>query len=284
MNLFRGSWNLADDDTPVHSPVRLLQKLSAYRAASASTPVSPSPSPQHERKSTLLSESSNFFTRLWRPTTTRENTPSPILIASQETNSSSFDQIPEPSPVINDRSACLIPSPRLDRRMSFIREVSTKNPPPPSSFASPPAPSPTMLKKQLTTSSTITDPSLEDTTSEQPYDTTSEFHSQSFETNMDGSNPSRLNEGSPEHQPELTYDERQRRLSTAAKSALLSSGQQISSLPMRIMGQYHRDSLGSPEANIDVSMVSHSRRVDAHDDPKIFPLVDMQRRSRSLAQ
>ena len=101
---------------------------------------------------------------------------------------------------------------------------------------------------------------------------------------MDGSNPSRLNEDSPEHQPELTYDERQRRLSTAAKSALLSSGQQISSLPMRIMGQYHRDSLGSPEANIDVSMVSHSRRVDAHDDPKIFPLVDMQRRSRSLAQ
>ena len=76
---------------------------------------------------------------------------------------------------------------------------------------------------------------------------------------MDGSNPSRLNEDSPEHQTELTYDERQRRLSTAAKSASVSAGQPIPSLPMRMMGQYHRDSLGSPEANIDVSMVSHNR-------------------------
>jgi hypothetical protein len=243
MNLFRGSWNVTEDETPAHSPVRLLQKLAAYRASTNSTSSSPSPSPVNERKSTILSESTNFFQRLWRPNTSQQPTPSPTLIASHETNSLSFDHIPETNPSIIDVS------PRSNRRISFIREVASKNPPPPS-FPYPP------LQPQPTTSSTVTDPSFEDTTSEHPCDTASEYCSQSFETNIDsGSQFIDDEQISPQQHPlKLTYDERHRRISLA--KPVIPLVQQIFSSPMRLTEQTHSDSLASPEANIDVSMVS----------------------------
>jgi hypothetical protein len=248
MNLFRGSWNVTEDETPVHSPVRLLQKLAVYRAStnSASASSSPSPSPVQERKSTILTESTNFFTRLWRPNA-HHPPPSPTLIASHATNSSSFDHIPEANLSLTDAS------PRSNRRISFIREITSKNSPQSFPF-SPPSP----LQPQPTTSSTVTDPSFEDTTSEQPCDTASEFCSQSFETNIDDSNPGIDDDEQDsllQQQQRLTYDERHRRFSQSAKS-VIPLVQQIPLLPMRITEQHHRDSLASPEANIDVSMVS----------------------------
>lgn len=257
MNLFRGSWNATDEEVPMHSPVRLLQKLSAYRASatSRSASSSPSPSPQHERKPTILSESTNFFARLWRPTT-HHPTASPLLIASHETKSSSFDQIPEPSPVATEASASLSTMPKLNRRISLIREVSAKNPPHlvPFPTAHPPPPPPS-FKTQPTASSTVTDPSFEDTTSDHPGDTTSEFYSQSFETNIDSIHPDRADEADEKMPDLMMYDERPRRISLAAKSVILPT-QAILPSSMRVTDQYHSDSLASPEANIDVSMVS----------------------------
>ena len=244
MNLFRGSWNVNEDDTtPVHSPVRLLQKLAAYRISTASTSVSssPSPSPLNERKSTILSESTNFFTRLWRPNT-RNPTPSPTLIASHETASTSFDNVPDSNPTFIATTSGLSRSPRLNRRISFIREVIPKHQL--EVFPFPP------IQPQPTVSSTVTDPSFEDISSEQSCNTTREFCSQSFETNIDSSYP-----GIDDEEQELTFDERHRRLSLSAQP-VIPLKQQISSSPMRITEQQHSDSLASPDANIDVSMVS----------------------------
>jgi hypothetical protein len=267
MNLFRGTWNTAEGETPNHSPVRLLQKIAAYRASmtspSPSTSTSPSPSPQSEHKSSILTESTNFFARLWRPST-QSSTPSPTLLPSNERNSSpSFDHIPEPCSTSLDTSSSLSSPTILSHRMSFIREVSSKNlssnqmPLQSSSSMSVAAPPPP-LQAQPTTSSTVTDPSFEDTTSEHPFDTASEFLSQSFETNIDSSNPGILDDQdddeNSQEQP-LTYDERHRRLSLTSKP-MRPFGQQLSSLPMRITEQHHSDNLFSPEASIDVSMVS----------------------------
>jgi hypothetical protein len=265
MNIFRGSWNVAEDETPLHSPVRLLQKLAAYRTSTASTSVSssPSPSPLNERKSTILSESTNFFARLWRPNT-HPSTPSPILISSHEANSSSFDLIPEPNPAPTEPSPSLSPSSssRLNQRISFIREVSTKSSSQLFSFpqsAPPPPPQP-----QPKTSSIVTDPSFDDTTSEHPCDTASEFCSQSFETNIDSSNPGIVDEQDDDEENSryrrgLTYDERHRRLSLSAKP-VISLVHQKTSLPIAATAQQRSDSLASPEANIDVSMVSFNHR------------------------
>jgi hypothetical protein len=259
MNFFQGSWNVVEDEIPSHSPVRLLQKLAAYRASIASRSVTSSP--QNEHKSSILTESTNFFTRLWR-SSAQHSTPSPsILLASHETNSSSsFDHIPEncsasvnTSPVLSSTSSI------INRRMSFIREVSSKSsssyqtPSQSSSMSVPPHPSQPPLQAQQTTSSTVTDPSFEDTTSEQPFDTASELCSQSFETNIDSSNPGIIDDQDDE--PNLTYDERQRRLSLTSKP-MKTFVQPLSSLPIRITEQRHSDSLPSPEASIDVSMVS----------------------------
>lgn len=247
MNLFRGSWNASEDEMPMHSPVRLLQKLTAYRASNTS-------SPNNERKSTILTESSNFFARLWRPTTTfSPSLPSPTLMASHQATSASFDQIPEVNSTTNETL-----SRPTNRRMSFIREVSGKTSSPLPQFTPPPPPPPPPLQSQPTNSSTVTDPSFEDTTSEHPCDTASEVYSQSFETNIDSSNP-----GINEEQQGLTYDERHRRLSLS-KKPVISFSQPRSSLTMRFSsGQeqqqqqvQYNDSLASPEANIDVSMVS----------------------------
>jgi hypothetical protein len=261
---------MTEDETSTHSPIRLLQKLAAYRAsiASTSTSSSPTPSPQNERKSSILTESTNFFTRLWRPTT-HNSTPSPNLLASHETNSSSsFDHIPETYSAPIDTSP-LLPSSSslLNRRMSFIREVSSKpsysyQTPPQSSSSStsglPQPPQPPPLQTQPTTSSTITDPSFEDTTSEQPFDTASELLSQSFETNIDSSNPGIDDDQNfPHSHPLLTYDERQRRLSSTVSKPMKTFIQPLSSLPTRITEQKHQtDNYPSPDTSIDVSMVS----------------------------
>jgi len=267
---------MVEGETSSHSPVRLLQKLAAYRASMTSTSVSssPSPSPQNERKSSILTESTNFFARLWRPST-QHSTPSSALLASHGTNSSSFDQIPETCSAPIDTSPALSSSPLiLNRRMSFIREVSSKIsssnqtpsqssstpvPPllPPHSPPPPPPLSPPPLQGQPRTSSTVTDPSFEDTTSEQPFDTASERFSQSFETNIDSSNPGIVDDQDDDEnfqQQPLTYDQRHRKLSLTPKP-MKSFPQQLSSLPMRTTDQHHNDSLPSPEANIDVSMV-----------------------------
>jgi hypothetical protein len=230
--------------------------------ASTSTPSSPSPSLQNESKPSILTESTNFFARLWRPSAQRL-TPTAILLASHETNSSSsFDHIPEScSAPINTSPVLSSTSSIINRRMSFIREVSSKSsssyqtPSQSSSMSVPPPPSlpPPPLQAQQTTSSTVTDPSFEDTTSEQPFDTASELFSQSFETNIDSSNPGIVDDQDDEQN--LTYHERQRRLNLTSKSMKIFS-QPLSSLPMRIIEQHHSDSLPSPEASIDVSMVS----------------------------
>lgn len=155
------------------------------------------------------------------------------------------------------------PSSIIHRRMSFIREVSSKSsssyqtPSQSSSTSIPPPPIQPPLQTQQTTSSTVTDPSFEDTTSEQPFDTASELYSQSFETNIDSSNPKIVDDqdddpNSPQHS--LTYDERQRRLSLTSKP-IKPFAQPLSALPMRIAEQHHSESLPSPEASIDVSMV-----------------------------
>lgn len=264
MNLIRGSWTATEDETTNNSPVRLLQKLTAFRASTGSTPVSSSPSPQNERKSTILSESTNFFTRLWRHSD-HQTTPSQILLASHEIDSSSFDQIPEATPTATDSPSIILPLQKLNNRISLIRDVSPKHssqPCPYLSFSSsskcvqPPIP----LQPQATNSSTVTDPSFEDTASEQPCDTNSEFFSQSFETNIDSSNPKLVDEQFREQiyeqvrQQELTYDQRQRSSSLSAKP-VISLVQTVSSLPWQLIEQ-KSDSLTSPDASIDVSMVS----------------------------
>lgn len=104
----------------------------------------------------------------------------------------------------------------------------------------------------------MTDPSFEDTASEQPFDTASELLSQSFETNLYSSNPGIIDEQDEDahgrEQP-LTYDERHRRLSLTSKP-FRPFTQPLSSLPLRITEPQHSDSLPSPDASIDVSMVS----------------------------
>ena len=270
MNLLRGSWNVNEDETPAHSPVRLLQKLAAYRATVNNSPTSSpslSPSSQTERKSTILTESTNFFARLWRPNTSTSNNSqisahSTILIASHEAaSSSSFDHVPDPTPVHVEPSINLSVAPQFhQRRISIIRDVSPKDHMQLSSYQTPsqrlPSPSPPPpplsppLQTQEKTSSVTTDPSFEDTTSEHPCDTASEFHSQSFETNIDSSVPA-LNE---DEQPTLGYIERQRRLSSSTKS-VIPLVQSMSSHAPHLASQHYSDSLASPEANIDVSMV-----------------------------
>ena len=266
MDLFRGSWNVVnEDDKPLHSPVRLLQKLSAYRASTSSPST---PSPQNERKSTILTESTNFFARLWRPNSTNQSPKSPILITAHETaSSSSFDHIPETTSTHIESSSNLSLASKPNRRMSFMREVSSKSssslfsfpqasllpqPPPFPSLPPPPPPLPPPLQPQPTTSSIVTEPSFDETTSEHPCDTTSEFYSQSFETNPDSIN-STIDNQQQEHQS-LTYDERHRRLSFTLKP-LIPFVQSIPSVSMRYNEQDHNDSPPSPEANINVSMV-----------------------------
>ncbi|CAF0933689.1 unnamed protein product [Adineta ricciae] len=301
MHLFRGSWNVNEGEVSVHSPVRLLQKLAAYRAsttAPTSATSTPSVSPQNERKPTILTESTNFFARLWRPTTNHPP-PSPILITSNEIHSSLTDLAPEYSPALSETSSTLSATPKSTRRISFIREVSIKTsshlfpfPPVPSSpplqpssssLPSPPPlllslqpvpvplspplqpllplrPPPPPLRPQPTISSVITDPSFEDTTSEHPCDTASELYSQSFETNIDSSNPGIVDDDGDDDYDEncgrkrrLTYDERQRRLSLSAKPVILLVHQKTS-LPKEMILSHCSGSLASPEANIDVSM------------------------------
>jgi hypothetical protein len=265
MNFFQGSWNMVEGEPISHSPVRLLQKLAAYRASisSSSIPSSPSLSPQIEPKSSILTESTNFFSRLWRPSTQYATSPA-TLLASHEINSSSFDHISETCSAPIDASPVLSSSSILNRRMSFIREVSSKSsssyqtPSTSSSMSVPPPLSQRPLQTQHTTSSTVTDPSFEDTTSEQPFDTTSELFSQSFETNIDSSNPGIIDDQDDEQnfqQPLLTYDERHRKLTSLTPQPIKSSIEQLSSLPMHITKQHHSDSLPSSNASIDISMV-----------------------------
>lgn len=276
MNIFQGTWNATENETSSHSPVRLLQKLAAYRASIAvpSTPSSSATaSPQTERKSSIIAESTGFFTRLWRSTNPQSQSPSPTpsnLLASHEMNSSSFDHIPEPCPAPIAASP-IHSSSTSNRRMSFIREVSSKTSsssyqtPSQSSSISGTATTPTttttskpQLHAQPTTSSTVTDLSFEDTASEQPFDTASELFSQSFETNIDSSNPGIVEDQDDEQnlsQLPFTYDERQRRINSTFKP-MKTFARQLSSLSMRVTAQRHSDSLPSPEASIDVSMVS----------------------------
>lgn len=122
------------------------------------------------------------------------------------------------------------------------------------------------METQVRQSSTMTDPSFEDTTSEQPYDTASEFFSQSLDTNIDSSNPGIVGDGEDaddaddkraSFQTPLTYDERHRRLSLSGKSPRPSIPQ-LSSLPTQIIEQPHSDNQASPETSIDLSNVSWS--------------------------
>lgn len=264
---------MVEGETSSHSPVRLLQKLAAYRASRSPSSISssPSPSPQHERKSSILTESTNFFARLWRPSAQR-STPSSVQLVTQERNSTSFDHLPEScsapmntSPVPSSSSPSSSSS-IIHRRMSFIREVSSRSsssyqtPSQSSSTSIPPLPIQPPLQTQQTTSSTITDPSFEDTTSEQPFDTASELYSQSFETNIDSSNPKIVDDQDDEQnspQQSLTYDERQRQLSLTSKP-IKTFTRHISVQPMQTTEQHHSGSLPSPEASIDVSMVGQN--------------------------
>ena len=123
------------------------------------------------------------------------------------------------------------------------------------------------METQARQSSTMTDPSFEDTTSEQPYDTASEFFSQSLDTNIDSSNPGIVGDNEDDDdavddkrtsfETPLTYDERHRRLSLSTKSKRTSIPQ-LSSLPTQITEQPLSDNQASPEASIDLSTVSWS--------------------------
>lgn len=293
MNFLRGSWNFIDDEElSMHSPVRLLQKLSAYRASAGSSSLAstPSPSPKPDRKSTILSESTNFLARLWRPqsnsspTQTPAATPSPpptaielrsystallslqtaktttgtssIMMSTLEKTSSSFDQLAESISNITDNSRSVSPTPKINRRMSIIREVTPK-----SSSTSPPAFSqPTILpslRAQPTTSSTITDPSIDDTNSDQPGDTTSEFYSQSFETHLDSSHPEKIDEQDEDSFENYDHD-RQYRYSQPTQS-VITSLPNVLPMSVRLSERYHSDSQPSPEADINVSMVSFQK-------------------------
>ncbi|CAF3855710.1 unnamed protein product [Rotaria magnacalcarata] len=257
-----GTWNTTEDDVPNHSPVRLLQKLAAYRSSITPTSLSSSSSPQNERHSSILTESTNFFTRLWRPSP-RPSPPSPILLATHENRSSSFDQIPEPTSMPVDGSSNLSSSSNMfNRRMSFIRDVSLKNSSsnqncPLSSSMIIQSPCPMLpLQTQPTTSSTITDPSMEDTASEPQFDTHSDMLSQSLETNIDDSNPRSVDDQDDDQnfrQKSLTYDERHRKLSSISKP-IRPLAVQLSSSPIRISEQTHHDSVLSRETSTDISM------------------------------
>lgn len=249
---------MTEEDTPSHSAVRLLQKLAAYRTSIASTSVSSSPSPKIERHSSIFSESANFFTRLWRATPPTTTSPSSsILLATHENKSSSFDQIPESvstdiEPSTNSSSSCT-----LHRRMSIIRTVPPKN----SSFNPICHPSSSLMatfQAQQTISSTITDPSLDDMTSEPQFDTRSELLSQSLETNMDDSNP-RLTDDKYDdtnfQEDSFTYDKRHKRLDSI-KQPSKSHTEELSSLSMLVYEQTHYGSLPSREPSTDTSTVS----------------------------
>ena len=128
------------------------------------------------------------------------------------------------------------------------------------------------METQVRQLSTMTDPSFEDTTSEQPYDTASEFFSQSLDTNIDSSNPGIVgdNEDADDaddkrasFQTSLTYDERHRRLSLSGKSQRPSIPQ-LSSLPTQIIEQPYSDNQASPETSIDLSNVSWSLLSPVH--------------------
>lgn len=274
-----------DDDTPAHSPVRLLQKLAAFRTSSTTPSNSSAASPQIEHRTSILAESTNFFARFWRPstspqpttmstipstttTTTKTNnqlTPSATLLASHETHSSSFDNLPEPnsssSPTVQEASVILSSPTSVNRRMSLIREVSSKssvtpNPSDSSSLSMVPTIS-EPLQTQARLSSTITDPSFEDTTSEHPYDTASEIFSQSLDTNVDSSNPGMADDQHEHEEPKTTekllnYNGRHRRLSSSSPMIQLSS-QKHPLFAKRNIEQHHSESQPSTEADNNVS-------------------------------
>ena len=226
---------MVDNETPAHSPVRLLQKISAFRAsiASTSSASSPSPSPQNEHKSSIFAESTSFLARLWRPSPP-PSSPLPNLVASHETKSSSFDHIPEAC-AASARQSFSMPAPIL-----------------------PPIPARPLCQVSSNVSSLTTDPSFEDTASEQPFDTASEYLSRSLDTNIDSSNPGIVDDPDDDQrstQQVLSYDERHRRLSLRSKPTR-SSAQQLSSLPTGTTEEDRTNSLTSPEASIDVSSVS----------------------------
>lgn len=259
MNLFPGFWNTTESQLQMHSPLRLLQKLTAFRASSSSTPqsLSPSPSPQNERKSTILSESANFFARLWRPSTSRE-APSQSLTASRGLDSSSFDHISESTLIFTDNPPTTSsPLPRLTHRISLIRDVSPKPSPPPllCSF-----PSPTVQhQQQPTISDTLSNSLFDDEEIERLCNTRNEFYSRSFEINTDSTYRrivnEQIHENISEQQRRLSYDERQHRMKVSTKSVQPVIQEKVS-LPLHMIETPHNDSLTSPEASIDISMVS----------------------------
>ena len=238
-----------DNDMSIHSPVRLLQKLIAYRASISSTPTSSS---QTERKSTILSESTNFFTRLWRANNSNA-TSSQTSMISPETTSSSFDHASESSPTSTDTSLTLSPSSKSSRRMSFIRDVSSKNSP------RSPTLSPSLLvqsslpfQSQSTMLNIITNQSFKDTSSEHRA---RKFFLENRETNINNSHLRTSNERrTSQKQQELTHKRKDHHLNLSTTS-LTPSVQKLSSLSLELTDECS-DSLTSSEANIDVGMVS----------------------------
>ena len=242
-----------DNDISIQSPVRLLQKLIAYRESISSTTTSSS---QTERKSTILSESTKFFTRLWRLHDSNAK-PSETLMISRETTSSSFDHISELSPTFVDTTLTLPPSSKSNRRMSFIRDISLKNSP------QSPTLSPSLLiesslpfQSQSPTLNTITNQSFNDIS---PEHRARKLYSQNLETNIDNSHLKTLNERqTPQEQQELINKKRDHHLNLSTTS-FIPSVQKLSSLSMQRTDE-HRASFTSPEANIDVSKVSWIER------------------------
>ena len=241
---------MIEDETPTHSPVRLLEKIAAYRASTLSSFMNPSPSPESNRKLSIFAESTNFFSRLWRSTSQQSPKPTQSLATSHKLHSTSFDQIPESSPT--PRSA----SPTTDRNDSLTNQTKDNTL---SQQDKSKSTSKSMTNK-FRAMSTLTEPSFDDTTSEIPFDTASEIFSQSFETNFDSSNPGIVEEQEEDSKNVdkfFNYDKKHRRMSYASKNLRSLTLTQSSTSSHSIERNQNDDVENSPETSIDLSMVSH---------------------------
>lgn len=248
-----------EDDTPAHSPVRLLQKLAAYRASRLLSALESSP--QVEEKPSIFTESANFIARLWRPTPQSPKV-SKKLIQVHASRSNSFDNIPESYPTQTESSSVLsspsithhVPSTTCEIPYKAISHTDTSQ----SSSVSASLVNSSLIPSKNRTSSTYTDPSFEETTSETPYDSGSAFLSQNLDTDMDDSNPAIAEEQDKQRKDlpqRMTYDERQRRLSLTSDT--LHSSILRQSFLLRKNNESNRsDSQYSPETSIDLSTVS----------------------------
>ena len=255
MNFFQGTWNMMEYETRNHSAAFLLKKLVAYRTSVASTSLSSSSS-QNVRRSSILSESANFITRLWRSST--QNLMSSFTSsAAHEINSPSFDHMLETCSTPRDTSSIESSTVMSNHLMSFIQKIRFKslssNQTLLKTLSLPITPhSKPLFQEQLTTPNIVTDLSYEDITSKQQFDTNIEFSSQSLQTNINSNDSALVNAENSSLQQLLTFNEQYSKPNLTSESMKTSAER----LSMRISKQQHHNSFSSSESVLDISMVS----------------------------